>query len=189
MNKISMSHEEVLKLLHEGNDMPYGWKSKELWRQRAYDMWRLMWRRCYDPTSSHYRKYCLSIIHDDFRLLSNFIEWIQAQPRFEEFRSTCHEVSWTIDKDMKVDNNIHYYPEFMSLCTMSENSLERHKRNPNPSKPIRAISLDGYSFIEFTSVNEVRDSGFTPSNVYACLKGRQKSHKGYRWEYIKEGDE
>ena len=130
MDKIYMTHDEVLELLRIGNgyNMPRGWKNKEVWRDKVYRMWKDMWRRCYDPESRAYRLYIESIIHDDFRLFSNFLNWIQAQPRFEDFKNTCHEVTWNIDKDVICPGNRHYFPEYMTLCLGSENSKEVNHR-------------------------------------------------------------
>ena len=179
-----MTHGEVLALLREGMDIK-NWVSKDapLWHSKAKKMWRKMWIRCYDPTNSRYNSYINSIIFNDFRYFSNFIKWLESQPRFEEFCSTCHEVSWCIDKDMKKVGNKNYYPEYMTLCTKSENQVDRCKRY---SKAVRGISLIDNSTILFNFLNESEKLGFNPGHISECCQGKRNTHKGYKWEYVKE---
>ena len=188
-----MTHEEVNQLLKVGYDMPRGWKSgnkSPTWHIKVFNMWRLMWIRCYDPLSSNYKYYVDSIIHDDFRIFSNYLKWVQSQSRFEEFCSTCDYIIWTIDKDMKVKGNRNYYPEFMTLCTKEENCQERSGRlgTPNPSKPIIGINKNDNTILIFKSTRETVERGFDSRNVNNCLKGRKKSHKGYKWFYFDMND-
>ena len=99
-------------------DMPRGWKQQELWRRKAYSMWKGMWRRVFNPKMKYWND---CEIWEDFKFFSNFLSWLESQPNFEEFCSTCHEIGWSVDKDMKVKDNKKYFPEFMSLVTKSEN--------------------------------------------------------------------
>lgn len=177
-------------------DMPRGWRKEVLWHEKVYDMWRRMWTRVYGDIN-----YFGCLIHPKFLYLSNFIKWLENESRFEEFKTTCHEVRWCIDKDMKSPGNKNYYPEFMSLCTSSENSKEVNKRRDLPKylqstksrkrqgesrmKSILGVSIKDGSLITFDSVNDVRQKGFTPQNVVKCLKGITSHHKGYKWYYLK----
>ena len=180
MEKQYMTHEEVNKLLKDGWDMPRGWVKEEFWHKKVCSLWRNMWQRCYDPNNSSYIYYINSIIHDDFRVFSNYLEWIMKQPRFDEFCSTCHNIRWTIDKDMKVKGNIHYLPEYMLLCTQSENS-----KASNLPKPIIGIKDDTQLIIN--SINEARDYGFDPGTITKCCKGKyDHKYKGYKWYYLDE---
>ena len=207
IEKHTMNHEEVLSLLHEGYDMPRGWKSgknQPLWHQKVYDMWRKMWIRCYVSTSPSYKYYIDSIIHDDFRIFSNYLKWIQAQPRFEEFCSTCHEITWSVDKDMVYPGNRHYFPEYMTLCTMSENSKDSAHRNKDnlhhlsrndaikgakvQYKPIIGISLTNNNILIYKYTRQAKHDGFDPGAIIKCCKGKWQHYKGYKWYYLDMND-
>ena len=192
-----MNHNEVLELLRVGYDMPRGWSKEKSWHTKAIRMWRNMWLRCYDPHDMSYSRYIDSIIHDDFRVFSNYLKWIKSEPRFEEFCNTCDEITWNIDKDLKCPGNKNYYPEYMSLITKSENSLEAIKRNPSchdkkfHSKnriPVLGVNIKDNSIIILKSAYEGKELGFTPSNIVNVLKGRWSTHKGYRWLYLDMND-
>ena len=71
MEKIIMTHDEVLQLLREGYDMPRGWykgKGQPKWHQLVYDKWRNMWMRCYDPNHPQHPLYKDVIISDEFKI-------------------------------------------------------------------------------------------------------------------------
>ena len=194
-NKRLMSHEEFVEFIRDNYDMPRGWakgKGQPKWHEKSARLWREMWRRCYDPKCSGYKHYINSIIHDDFRLFSNFLKWLQVQPLFKEFCSTCHEVRWELDKDMKVKNNVHYIPEYITLCTRSDNLKDRNNRRGNPlsnpkyhpKKPIIGISLNDNTIIYIKSTNEAKDFGFDKDCIRRCCIGKQKNHRGYIWKYL-----
>ena len=176
------------------NDIP-GFLSKDspLWHKKVYGMWRGMWSRVY-----HNIYYFGSLIHPDFKYLSNYVKWIESQPRFEEFCSTCHNTRWNIDKDKHGNKN--YYPEFMTLCLDSDNSIEVNTRCNNVKrlhtkesqdkatrsrwKPIIGISLDNKDILLFLSIKHAKVKGFHHAIINDCLKGKFKQHKGYKWKYI-----
>lgn len=172
------------------NDMEYGWirgKTQPSWHHKVYNMWRDMWRRVYSEVH-----WFGSLIHPSFKYLSNYVKWIEEQPRFEEFCSTCDKIRWSIDKDSKHICNRDYYPEYITLMTQSENSIETINRNGNPflkedvirkrMKQVIGIPLDNTNKIILTvSRNDVSKYGFQPSNVSMCLNKKLKSHKGYKW--------
>lgn len=165
------------------NDMPYGWKRKELWRHKAYTMWYGMWRRV---NENKYYKDCK--IHENFKLFSNFLKWLENEPRFEEFKVTCHEVIWSIDKDSKLKGNRNYYPEFMSLITKSENSIERNTRCGYPyrkqMKPVIGFNLSNNVIMIFKSIQDVKNMNFNPRTVFDVCIGKYSQHKGYKWKYL-----
>lgn len=161
-------------------DMPYKWTQGYLWRLKAYRMWKCMWERV---TENPYYVDCK--IHENFRLFSNFLKWLENEPRFEEFCTTCSEVKWCIDKDMKLKGNKNYSPEFMTLCTQSENSKEQITRNVNPNiyklKPIIGL---GNNILLFKYIKESKIKGFNSAHIVSCCKKKRKSHKGYKWYYV-----
>ena len=196
MSKKCMSHEDVNKLLRDGMDKK-GWTSKDSpsWHFKVKKMWRDMWIRCYDPTSAKYKYYIKSIIHDDFRIFSNYLDWIMKQPRFEEFCSTCDVIMWSVDKDMKKKDNIHYFPEFMTLCTQSENSKARIETkgaamlNPQYSsklkKPVIGININDNTILLFKSAKDASDYLECYSGpITSCCKGNKPSYMKYKWYYL-----
>ena len=60
-------------------------------------------------------------------------------------------------------------------------SLQNHKQT---SKPIYGINIKTNERIEFPSTQEAGRNGFNHSNIVHCLKGRYKTHKGYKWFYV-----
>ena len=164
------------------NDMERGWyngNTQPLWHKKVYGMWRRIWHRVYSD-----RYYFGSLIDPSFQYLSNFVEWIEQQPRFEEFCATCNKISWSIDKDSKRPGNRNYYPEYMALTTQSDNSIERINRRGNPTykQPVLGISLDDTKGMILTvGLNDVKKHGFIPSHVGSCIAKKQKTHKNYKW--------
>ena len=186
MEKQYMTHEEVLSLIKEGYDIKgFLSKDKPSWHRKVYDMWKGMWKRCYDPSNGNYSRYYLSIIYDDFRIFSNYYNWIKSQPRFEEFCSTCDDIMWSVDKDIKVKDNIHYFPEFMTLCPHKENARAAHSRYP-----IIGINITDNTILLYKSANDAQrltanDMKFSKGAISDCCKGaRDHKHKGYRWYYL-----
>ena len=164
------------------NDMPRGWvrgKMQPSWHRKVYDMWRLMWRRVYG--SIHWFG---SLTHPSFQYLSNYVKWIESQPRFNDFCATCDKVRWSVDKDSKHPGNRYYYPEYITLMTQSENCIECINRNgtSKPKQPVVGIPLDDTKKIILTiSQKDVTKYGFDLGNVNRCLNKKQKSHKDYKW--------
>ena len=81
------------------NDMPKGWirgKYQPRWHKKVYGMWMNMWKRVYG-----HKNYFGSLIHPNFKYLSNYVEWIESQLNFDEFCNTCSTIRWSIDKDAK----------------------------------------------------------------------------------------
>ena len=161
------------------------------WHIKVDKMWHNMWRRVYTDFN-----YFGCQIHPSFKYLSNFVTWLESQPRFEEFCSTCDDVMWCIDKDMVNPGNRNYYPDFMSLTTVSENSKERIARKGtslvNTPIPIMGISLDNNTILLFKSRNEVRSKGFDQSAVGKACKGKFSKaghiYKKYSWYYLDMND-
>ena len=76
--------------------------------------------------------------------------------------------------------------ENLEWATSKENSnhgtrIERMAKSQ--SKPIYGINVKTNERIEFPSTQEAGRSGFDHSHIVKCLKGRLKTHKGYKWFY------
>ena len=167
------------------NDMPYGWISEELWHEKVWSLWHNMHDRCKNPNNPSYSYYKDSKILDAYSKLSNYKDFIMNEPRFEEFKATCHEITWSVDKDIKKKGNKNYYPEFMTLCTKSENSQDCCSRNGSPNKgnfkSVIALSKDNLILIK--SINEAKNFGFKHQGIYRSMRNK-RPYNGYRWYYI-----
>lgn len=193
MEKVFMTHDEVTQLLKDGYDMGRGWsqgKGQPKWHKVVYDKWREMWKRCYDPTHDEYIRYKDVIISDEFKLLSNYVKWIESQPRFEEFCSTHKDILWSIDKDA---GGGHYFPHMMVLTTASENSKEAINRCGNShlrSELIRkktrkpVIGISNKNIILLSCVGDALNYGFKSTGVSMALKKKLPHYKRYKWFYI-----
>ena len=85
------------------------------------------------------------------------------------------------DED-KTNNKV----ENLEWVTSKENSNygTRNKRvAKSQSKPIYGINVKTNEKIEFPSTMEAQRNSFNQGNIVNCLKGRCKSHKGYKWFY------
>ena len=57
------------------------------------------------------------------------------------------------------------------------------------SLPIVQLTLDGKYIRSYKSSHEAeREGGFHPGNIIQCCKGKRKTHKGYKWQYLHEVD-
>lgn len=59
-------------------------------------------------------------------------------------------------------------------------------RPTNQDIPVVAISLEDNSILEFDRIRATKDSGFQPSNVSRCCKGKTSQYKGYKWMYLSD---
>ena len=73
--------------------------------------------------------------------------------------------------------------ENINYGTRNERSRKSQTNDKKRSKPICGINIKTNEKIEFPSTMEAGRSGFYQSNIVDCLKGRRKSHKGYKWFY------
>ena len=60
------------------------------------------------------------------------------------------------------------------------------KANTNNTKRSKAVGAfkDGNLVMSFPSINEAQRQGFNSGNVWACCRGKLKSHKGFEWRYL-----
>lgn len=93
----------------------------------------------------------------------------------------------------KKNNNL----QNLEWCNSSENGLHSYRalgnkawhkgkqgKNTPTSKPILQKTLNGKVVKRWDcGLDAVRDGGFESSCISRCASGKQKNHKGYRWEY------
>ena len=85
-----------------------------------------------------------------------------------------------------VTSSPHAFPHMMVLTTTSENGKERMQRlgTPLSRQAIIGISLDCHRPILLKSMLEGNSRGFSQGNIWSCLQGHYKQHKGYKWFYV-----
>ena len=84
------------------------------------------------------------------------------------------------------ENKTNNKVENLEWMTGKENANygTRNERSANSrSKPIYGINMKTNEKIEFPSTMEAQRNGFDHSHIVDCLKGKRKSHKGYKWFY------
>ena len=74
------------------------------------------------------------------------------------------------------------YEENNNYGTRNERIFEK-TTNGKLSKPVLQLSLDGVLIREWPSAKEAERNGFNQCNICQCCNGKQKTHKGFRWEY------
>lgn len=86
--------------------------------------------------------------------------------------------------------------ENLEWCTQSENRTHSYRvlkrRNPmtgkNGAKHHNARAVVGQSLIDgerrvYLSMAETKHDGFSGHDISACIRGRQRSHRGWVWAY------
>ena len=62
--------------------------------------------------------------------------------------------------------------------------ISKANTNGKRSKKVLQFTLDGEFVREWKSTRECKRNGFDQGAVAACCRGEEKSHKGFRWEYV-----
>jgi hypothetical protein len=63
------------------------------------------------------------------------------------------------------------------------------KKIQKQNKKVCKISLKTGELLKvFDSIKETEKYGFTPSGITECCKGRQSTHKGFKWMYKDDYD-
>lgn len=57
------------------------------------------------------------------------------------------------------------------------------KTSISHSKPILQIDKNDNVIKEWPSIKSANECGFTGANICSCIKGKRKTHKGYKWRY------
>lgn len=76
----------------------------------------------------------------------------------------------------------------LSEANKGENNPWYGKRgfqNPN-SIPVVQLTLDGQLVKVYGSASEAGRNGFDSSSITKCIKGKRKTHKGYKWMYLSD---
>lgn len=123
--------------------------------------------------------------------LSEFREWCYNQPNwdvlYEGYVKSNYDTMMKPSGD-RLDNSLPYSFDNLQLLTRREhfdktasdiiNGIELRK-----CKAVRGTHKISGKVVEFFSQSEAGRNGFKQSDISACLRGVQKSHYGYVWEY------
>ena len=75
------------------------------------------------------------------------------------------------------------YEENNNYATRNERVRKAQINDPNKSKRFLQFTLDDEFVREWESIAECGRNGFNRGNVSACCRGKQKTHKGFKFMY------
>lgn len=132
--------------------------------RHIYDTWTDMLRRCYCPIHLKNRPtYIGCSICSDWHNFQNFAKWYVHN----------YIEGYHLDKDIKVKGNKIYSPDTCMFVSPLDNTLEARISSFKFTSPIGDI-IEGTNIADFC-----RNHGLNPSHMYAIIKGKRKSHKGW----------
>lgn len=105
-----------------------------------------------------------------------------------EGRRICKGYIW-IERDKYINMTKEQLQEFISN---EVNKLKQKKINTRKvmseknSKPIVQLNLDGSFVKEWKSAKEAQNNGYKANDIRACVRGRQKTSRGYKWMDLEE---
>lgn len=148
-----------------------------------YNKWHNMLRRCYDPNDNKYKNYggigvyvcerwkCFEYFLEDFSHIEGYMKGIQQ----------------SLDKDIRAVSEPKYYSlETCCLVPIEQNTKEMTARK---SPYFKATSPTGQEYISNCQRDFVRTYNLNRCGINDTLRGKQKQHKGWKFEYIKNTQE
>jgi thymidylate synthase len=146
-------------------------------KELLYQTWWGMLKRCYDKNHIGYDNYGGKgiFVCNRWLIFSNFVQDVKKLPNWLLKREYPDEYS--LDKDYYSSNC--YSPDTCVWLSKREQNL-----NQLNFKPIRATSPDGKELVRMGLKPLCREMGFKSISVLNCLKGKQKKHHDWQFEYI-----
>lgn len=154
--------------------------------KREYSVWSGMLERCYSPNSPAYNSYGGKGVKVSKRWLSfeNFLNDIKFIEGYDD--NLFRKGLLYLDKDIKQqDKDISqriYSLETCCFVTFNENN--KHRNYESKKKSFIAISPDNIRYLVKGIKEFARQYNLTHQAIARCLKGKQKTHKG--WRFLKE---
>ncbi|MGD6876983.1 hypothetical protein [Bacillus infantis] len=154
--------------------------------KREYSVWSGMLERCYDPNCHSYQRYGGRgiTVCERWHTFTNFLEDLRDIEGFDE--DLFYKGKIYIDKDIKQKDIVLkvYSPDTCVFVSLQENNAAidyEHRK-----KSCYAMSPEG-KIQEVKGINEfARQNNLIKQGVYNCLRGKNKTHKGWKFSYRKE---
>lgn len=133
----------------------------------AYDRWRNMLKRCYDPEYHDIKPtYKNCTVCDEWHNFQNFAEWFEGNyPKDGEL--------YHLDKDFLVEGNKLYSPEMCAFITPFKNNEIAHRKLYKLKNPKGEV-VDILNLSKFC-----RDNNYCRSGFKNLISGKLKSYKGW----------
>lgn len=150
-----------------------------------YSVWRKMIERCYNPSHNCYKSYGLIGIKVDSRwhCFDTFLKDVCCLEGYDNELLSNKLIQ--LDKDKKQQEipkgKRIYSKDTCVWITKKENNQIRNKEN---AKTFEAINKDGEIFKSNNIKEFSKEYNLKYDCVYACLIGRQKQHKNWRFKYV-----
>lgn len=65
----------------------------------------------------------------------------------------------------------------------AESNQETKKRNNFKNNPVLQLNIDGSFVKEWAYPSQAKNDGFNPDKIFECLRGKNKTHKKFIWQY------
>ena len=143
---------------------------------RCYKRWNAMISRCYNES---FRQFCdyggrgISVC-DRWKCFERYKKDVKRLPGYGDPGKI------TIDR---IDNDGDYCPDNCRWATHSQQEANK-RRKISTQKRFIAVSPSGERFEHYSQSEFARLHGLTLQNINGCLRGRQKTHKGWRFYYV-----
>ena len=69
-----------------------------------------------------------------------------------------------------------------------ESRKKLNKTNERNRRKIICLNNKNEIVMIYDSMRHIRLEGFKIRNVFACLNGKRKTHRDFRWKYFKESE-
>ena len=150
-------------------------------RNFFYQTWVGMLKRCYDKNHSGYSNYGAKgvFVCNRWLIFSNFVK--DAKKLTNWLVKQEYPQQYSLDKDYFSSNC--YSPDTCIWLSKQEQSL-----NQQDFTPIKATPPEGQAVVRMGVKPLCREYGFKSVCVLKCLKGTQKTHHGWTFEYMERMD-
>ena len=145
--------------------------------KRVYQLWYNMNARCHNKKNADYKYYGAKgiIVCDKWRKLEGFIEDVDKIKGFDEGLFLAGEL--VLDKDYSKSKL--YSLETCEFISKGKNN----KYKPANQKTFLAISPNGEIFESNNQSEFAKTHNLIQPSISACLRGVNKQHRGWKFEY------
>ena len=164
-----------------GDDMEINYRSKSNnpIYNKVYQLWYNMNARCHNPKNPYFKNYGGKgiVVCEKWRELDGFIEDVDKIKGFD--MELFLEGKLYIDKDsINLDNKLYCLEECEFVTIEASNKMKQ-----NQQRFFIATSPTGEEFKSYNQSEVARKHSLRQSKISECLKGVQKSHKGWTFRY------